>query len=116
MWCVNSQPRLSTCISINFLTKASTSRANVTATPTVNPVDDARSDEGSVVEDDIENIEGISDDEDLVNESHNDYEAVANIQDVFKQTHGFFEKKFCTVERNIKWKLNLADDASKRLK
>ena len=82
---------------------------------TAKPVEDAISDEGSVVED-SDNADGFSDDEDFVKESHNDYEAVSNIQDVFKQTHGFFEKKFCTAERNIKWKLNLADDASKRLK
>ena len=83
---------------------------------TGSPVEDAKSDEGSVVEEDSDNSDGFSDDEEFVKESHNDYEAVANIQDVFKQTHGFFEKKFCTAERNIKWKLNLADDASKRLK
>lgn len=84
--------------------------------PTVNPVEDDRSDEGSGVEEESEITEGLEDEDDFVKESHNDYEAVANIQDVFKQTHGFFEKKFCTAERNIKWKLNLADDASKRLK
>ena len=40
------------------------------------PVEDARSDEGSVVED-SDNTE-VSDDEDFVKKSHNDYEAVSS--------------------------------------
>ena len=52
---------------------------------TGSPVEDAKSDEGSVVEEDSDNSDGFSDDEDFVKESHNDYEAVSNIQDVLNK-------------------------------
>ena len=88
----------------------------------VNPVNDQYSDiEGDTEEgipdeeQDVSNDRG-SDEEDIDTESHIDVDACATLQDVFRKTHGYFAKKFCTVEKTIKWQLNLSNDAAKRFK